>query len=423
MSERERLARLAALESPEPSEAQTREWASEAWHGTGPRRVTFRQYVRQHEARSDRSLLSPVTDRRRVTATSPLAVTYVESDSTFQSDCQGEAPGRVTAHSRPSGATPGHGLSEDAEILGHVPTVPTRSRKGRTSFRATGRVRVRRAPVTSEHTGLSGLSEPDLIALADDLLRASDDEDGTVRRYVAGPGKSRYLLGGAIRPTMWATITPDLTVTTRKGRREIRDRFYVSGVRPDVSGIAVHTADVAGYLGHTSALDMLRELDTKRDRVHDPKRQPVRMRLHGRLRKSERGDWDTLPNGQHVRRSRAGHGYAGLYLSSPTVVLGWHVVSTHAWHGHVLVKRPDTARRSKVVPMSERTPDRASYAKLAESLAAGLAAGRSSFVITAGTLTVSKGRSGRHSCSLVKANGDVTRWQARSVEAIAARAQ
>jgi hypothetical protein len=226
----------------------------------------------------------------------------------------------------------------------------------------------------------------------------------------------------------WAQLTPSLDVTTRTGAKRIRDRYYVSGIRPTVEGIAQHTADVAGYLGHTSALDMLRALDTKRDYVHDVKRRPIRMRVHGRVRDSEREGWETLAlipqqATQYVRRHRATkHGYGALVPAGPTECLGWHVDSGKVWHGHRLVTRTPVKRstgRTAVVSMAHA--DRSKYADLGSDIASGLAEGRTTFDTPRGVLTVTKGQSGRHSCTLVVGGKVAARWQARAVGAIAAR--
>ena len=363
--------------------------------------------------------LRTILGRYPYRATSPLAATLDHEAAGFVSDHAGEALGKPVAYSRPSGATIEHALPEWRVMMGHTETVQRRSRKGRQTYRIVGRNRVP-APVTDDRSGLSHLSAIELAKLADDLLAASDP-DGSVLAHVSGHASRRYLLGTL--ETAFAQVTPSLIVRSRKDRKRIRDPFYVSGVRPDAAGIAVHTVGAAGYLTSTSAERQLRALDTRRDRVHEIAGWPVRMRLHGRLRASERQDWSHVGRGQYVKRATMVRTLVGPVFYGVTSCLAWHVDAGRVWDGHSLTIRPPATSGKRAAPAPRpveqiRTPERTAIAR---TIADGLAEGVRTFSTPRGTLTVSKGASGRHSCTLTLNGAVVGRWQARSVGAIAVR--
>ena len=246
-------------------------------------------------------------------------------------------PVRVSAA---SGATVERSLSDHLASMGAHSVRLTRSRKGRRSFVVVRHGRVR-APVSDETSGLAGADAITLARLADDILRAHEGErtcgpSGKVMfgiDDIAGAGRTRYLLGTTVRA--FAQVTPSTTLTgsshsIAKAHRE--SLTHGCGIVGDACGVARHTADVAGWLN-----GVRREYLTGERRDHRGSRLgwSLTVRLHGRLRASERDEWE-----------RVGETSQYVATDDATQCLAW-CDETSYWRGHHRIARGEKAIKGK----------------------------------------------------------------------------
>ena len=238
--------------------------------------------------------------------------------------------------------------------LGHHVATVTRSRKGRTSFvlRMHGK---QYAPVTDSPSGLAGASSIDLANIGSGILSMNDDEARSWLARIAGNESRRYLLGTHGRA--FAQVTPTMLLTGGKKAREAHYAHTLANgteVRPDFYRVAVHTADIAGWLTVKNLRDQLDgNLSTERD--HDGRliRQRDRYVTAGSWRKHEQEGWQAIEvdgksTGQYVRSAgtRAVQAPYGRRTDGQTV-LGVTVTECHSW--------ADTTVRRKSVTVTRGT--------------------------------------------------------------------
>jgi hypothetical protein len=405
------------------------------------------------------------------TMTSPLTVATDYDVSGFPLTTPVGAIGFPVIVTAPSGSTREFALSDHAATMGHHASRVTRSRKGRTSFVVDAKRRGRlHAPITDEPSGLAAASSIDLVKLADVWLRRHDDDDGTWRTRIAGAESRGYLVGS--HDASFAQVTPSLLLrggTVANGKVHAATLADGCGMRGDAYGVAVHTADLAGWLGGFD-----RAYLTSAERDHDGRliRRASRLVLTGTPRRGETDGWTRLadtgkapPQYVRVRADgvtdclawhdrivvrdtrkvtmtgdaatrfvawRHGRGRFVVAVTMPARVIVRTHASTrtrptdHAWHGHTLTPRPIAAKRSRTTATTAATTTAKRDPRviaLAAEIRDALTDGSGSVTIGSVSVRLAATTQGRHAVSVTGADGAVlASWTARSLGAVAIRA-
>ncbi len=324
-------------------------------------------------------------------------------------------------------------LSEQGEALAWHESTPTRSRKGRTSFRVTRR-HVPAAVVTDEPSGLCGASQIQLAQLATRILRHAGHND-------------LDLIGTTM--VGYADVTPPLTYSARTCDHVIPaapwmptvddcpscDRYFGTvaqweGASGDARGVARHRADLAGW-SNALPRDFAARAETD-ETAGWPERTDVGRRDH---RTGEDPTivpvqgWEVNSASECVPAEMLGWTIERLvsYSTDPTRMFVGHSARDRSVTDHtsaddkpMTLAQAQTSEAVKVRTTLATRPTDPLVREQIEAAVLALAEGPTSLKLARGVLTLA-GSGDRVACTMVTSDGSVTTWRARSPRAIAAR--